>query len=204
MVSSHGAMTPQPSMHTQCHGGRISASASQRIRENRPPKPRELAAECVDVGVPHTTSIRRHESRDNMVQDTSQSPWPGLDVRQEVCRLFRELIYEPWARQGHAGTQGWHPGCTIAEIKATLVIEFDLPGVRWEDIRLEIHGRVLLIAGEYTSAARHRGHTVCHYRERHAGPFIRQLRLPYHVDRRAMGVAYIDGVFIITVPKADD
>jgi HSP20 family protein len=139
-----------------------------------------------------------------MGNDTPQSPWLGVDVRQEVCRLFRELIYEPWARQGQSGTQGWHPRCTIAEIQATLVIEFDLPGVRWEDIRLEIHGRVLLIAGEYTSAARHRGHTVCHYRERHAGPFIRQLRLPYPVDRRAMGVEYIDGVFIITVPKADD
>jgi len=139
-----------------------------------------------------------------MVQDTTQSPWPGLDVRQEVCRLFRELIYEPWARQGRSGTQGWHPRCTIAEINATLVVEIELPGVRCEDIHLEISANVLLIAGEHNTAVRHRGHTLCHYRERYSGPFIRQLLLPYHIDRRAMGVEYIHGVLIITVPKVGD
>jgi hypothetical protein len=53
-------------------------------------------------------------------------------------------------------------------------------------------------------AARRRRHTLGPYRERHAGPFLRPLRVPYPVDRRAMGVAYRDGVFIMMVPKADD
>ena len=70
-----------------------------------------------------------------MVQETVQSPWPGLDVRQEVCRLFRELIYESWTRQERSGIQEWHPRCTIAEINVTLVVEIELPGVRYEDIR---------------------------------------------------------------------
>ena len=144
------------------------------------------------------------QGRDSMEKDTPQSPWLGVDVRQEVCRLFRELIYKPWARQERSGTQEWHPQCTIAEINATLVVEIELPGVRWEDIRLEINANVLRIAGENNTTARHRGHTVCHYRERYAGPFLRQLLLPYHIDKRAMDVAYIDGVCIITVPKADD
>jgi HSP20 family protein len=139
-----------------------------------------------------------------MVEDTPQSPWPGVDVRQEVCRLFRELIYEPWTRQGQPGTQGWHPRCTIAEINAALVVEIELPGVRCDDIRLEVSSNVLLVTGEHNTAARHRGHTLCHYRERLSGPFFRQLLLPYYVDRQAMGVEYIDGVLIITVPKAGD
>jgi hypothetical protein len=56
-----------------------------------------------------------------MVEDTPPSLWPGVDVRQEVCRLFSELIYEPWTKQGRPGTQGWQPRCTIAEINAALV-----------------------------------------------------------------------------------
>jgi hypothetical protein len=41
-----------------------------------------------------------------MVEDTPQSLWPGVDVRQEVCRLFRARVNEPWTKQGRPGALG--------------------------------------------------------------------------------------------------
>lgn len=137
-----------------------------------------------------------------MSKDILHGVWPGIEVRQEVARLFRELVYERWARQGRPVSQEWHPACNVVGTEAAIVVELELPGARREDIYLAVSGNILSIASARASTERHRGHWRCHLLERHSGQFTRQILLPHPINRQAMQVEYVDGVLIVTLPSA--
>lgn len=125
---------------------------------------------------------------------------PFFPVQEEVRRLFQELIYQPWGGQGSTESGNWQPQVDMCETPGEIIVEVELPGVRREDVRIEVRGDVLHIAGErHTTAERQERN---YYRlERHHGRFERQLRLPRTVDREGIRAEFEAGILIITLPK---
>ena len=121
-------------------------------------------------------------------------------VRQEVRRLFQELIHQPWGGQGSPETGNWQPRVDMCETPEEIIVEVELPGVQREDVRIEIEGDILHITGERRTTAERQERN--YYRlERHYGRFARQLRLLSTVDRERIRAEFDAGILIITLPK---
>ncbi|WOK97385.1 hypothetical protein Cni_G06093 [Canna indica] len=83
------------------------------------------------------------------------------------------------------------------------VIKADLPGVRKEEVKVELErGGVLVISGERHRELEEKGDTW-RQMERTSGKFTRRLQLPDDAKVEAVKAFMEHGVLTITVPKAD-
>ena len=92
---------------------------------------------------------------------------------------------------------GWMPTLDIRETDDEYVVLVDLPGVKSEDVSIELVDQVLTISG--TRMAWEHGDAV--RTERPYGSFHRTLTLPQGVDADGIVADYQAGVLLLHVPK---
>ncbi|KAJ8466777.1 hypothetical protein OPV22_029329 [Ensete ventricosum] len=81
------------------------------------------------------------------------------------------------------------------------VFRADLPGLRKEEVKVEVEdGRVLQISGERSREHEEKTDTW-HRVERSRGRFLRRFRLPENAEVEQVKAAMEDGVLTVTVPK---
>lgn len=134
------------------------------------------------------------------------SPWSGLDeFRQQVERLLEE---------GQAGltAQGagyvWAPLADVRETAQAIIAQVELPGIKSEQIVVEIVDGDLVVRGErpYDRSepcedGQDAAEPVYHLLERSHGTFARRFPLPPGVDGEAVVARLADGLLTISVPK---
>jgi HSP20 family protein len=133
--------------------------------------------------------------------DYRRDPTPRfLEAQETVRRMFAEMVHQPWG--GHEATppSTWQPCCDMVETDDAIIVEIELPGMRREDVTVEVHGDRLRVAGERRLRTERQGRNF-HFVERHFGRFERQIPLPYTVDRSAIRADFSDGVLTVTLPK---
>ena len=88
------------------------------------------------------------------------------------------------------------------------LVAADLPGLKKEDIKVEIEGAQVSISAQYLSAAaatdgerQEKDGARLVYSERRAGAVARSFELPAEIDRDAASAKYEDGVLKLTLPK---
>ncbi|MCS6926202.1 MAG: Hsp20/alpha crystallin family protein [Candidatus Binatia bacterium] len=136
-----------------------------------------------------------------MAKDESWFPLPMKRLSEEVDRLFDELIYRRWGIGGPtAGAAEWAPQLDLYETETAFILEADLPGVRKQDISVEVEDGDLILQGR-RAVERVATQGNFHYRERRAGQFLRRLRLPASVDRAQIRAEFRNGVLRVTLPK---
>jgi HSP20 family protein len=81
------------------------------------------------------------------------------------------------------------------------VLVAELPGVKKEDLDIQVRGDTLRIQGKKTIA--HDEGASVHRRERSAGQFDRTLTLPAEVDAAKVAAQYRDGVLTLRLPRAE-
>ncbi|EJD54006.1 HSP20-like chaperone [Auricularia subglabra TFB-10046 SS5] len=83
----------------------------------------------------------------------------------------------------------------------TVTATFELPGLKKEDVLLDVHQGRLTVSGRVaeTSKEHARGYVV---RERRAGKFMRQFVLPAGVKPEDVKTSLSDGVLTVTWPKS--
>jgi HSP20 family protein len=114
-----------------------------------------------------------------------------------VNRLFSNLFDTP---TGAAPARRWTPATDLAETADAYVLRADLPGLRPEDVTIELENRVLSISGERRAETTENG-AGYHRVERSFGAFRRSLTLPAGVDAEAITASFDQGVLTVTVPK---
>ena len=127
---------------------------------------------------------------------------PFIPVQEEVRRLFHELIHQPWGTRSSPPAQLWHPHVDMCETAEAIIVEVEIPGVRREDIHLEVEGDMLRITGERRTHTEQQGRNY-HRVERSHGRFERQLLLPMSVDRHGIHAEFDAGLLTITLPKKE-
>ena len=122
-----------------------------------------------------------------------------IHVSREVERLFDEMIHRPWGFCREM--RGWNPSVDLYEMDDAFMLEADLPGVKLDDVKVEIENSDLLLQGSRALEETHR-HGHFHTMERSSGHFIRRLKLPESVDASQIKVEFYEGVLRVTIPKA--
>ena len=83
------------------------------------------------------------------------------------------------------------------------VFKADLPGLKKEEVKVEIEeGRVLQISGERSREKEDKGDTW-HRMERSSGRFLRRFRLPENAKVEQVKASMENGVLTVTVPKEE-
>lgn len=121
-----------------------------------------------------------------------------LRLADAVNRLFDESVVNP---------QMLNP--TVAALPVDVVANGDdyvitaaVPGLRAEDLHLEVLGETVTIRGEVTAEEEHKqGDWLL--RERRFGKFARTLTLPTEVDGAKAEASIENGVLTLRLPKAE-
>jgi len=119
-------------------------------------------------------------------------------LRHEVDRLFDTLIHTAWGAK--PGAALWAPAVDLAEGPDRFVLEFDVPGVRLEDLSITASGRSLRVEGSRQCTRRgtsERQHLV----ERAWGHFARTFQLPDDADLDSLRASLSEGVLTIEIPR---
>ena len=92
------------------------------------------------------------------------------------------------------------PSVDVKETEEGYLFNFDLPGMKKEDINVEINGNQLIVSGERKSEVED-DKDGYHRIERSYGSFKRSFQLPDSVDSDKVEGTYKDGVLQLTVAK---
>ena len=96
----------------------------------------------------------------------------------------------------------WTPRTDIMESDKEVTIDVELPGMKKEDIKVEVKNGMLSITGErkqenkYESAESTRT-------ERYYGKFERAFSLPETIDDGKISAEYKDGILTLKMPKTE-
>ena len=96
----------------------------------------------------------------------------------------------------------WHPAVDVLESKDSYLIHAELPGMKREDIKVEVKDRALVLSGERKSEKPAEGIEYRHT-ERVPAKFWRSFTLPETVKQDGIEASYKDGVLEIRVPKVE-
>jgi HSP20 family protein len=94
----------------------------------------------------------------------------------------------------------WSPLADVTENEDAYLVEVDLPGVKRDDITIDLVGNELVVAGELKEKER-RG--LLRHRTRRIGQFSYRVTLPDGVDADKVDASLNDGVLTIRVPKSE-
>src|SRR5690606_8051515 len=72
------------------------------------------------------------------------APWRELeDVSSRLARFFDEGV-----SSGNTGGGSWMPAVNVSETKDSLVLTAELPGMKEENVSIELENNVLTISGD--------------------------------------------------------
>ena len=97
--------------------------------------------------------------------------------------------------------EGWYPQIDVFERDNRLVTKIDLPGMKKEDVKVEVTDGHLTISGERKYETKEDKDNVFRS-EREYGSFYRAVPLPAGVKLDDVKASFNDGVLEVTVPLA--
>jgi len=130
---------------------------------------------------------------------------PGRDlmgIQGEMNRLFDDFFGMPRKAEDQDRLH-WTPRVNIEEVKDRFEITAELPGLKKEDVKIEVKDRVLTLTGEKKIENEGTERNVYLY-ERAYGRFCRTFTLPDNVDADKIDAEFKDGLLKIDVPKTEE
>jgi HSP20 family protein len=115
------------------------------------------------------------------------------DPRLAPFRMMDELL-RGWS-PNQAG--GFTPMLDVRETDEEYLVLVDLPGVRSDEVAIEVSDQVLSVSGSRAPVETGEAQLS----ERPHGSFVRTLTLPQGVDEEKIVANYSDGVLELHVPK---
>ncbi|MCC7416769.1 MAG: Hsp20/alpha crystallin family protein [Acidobacteria bacterium] len=132
-------------------------------------------------------------------------PDPFAALRKMTSELDR--VFDDWPSFGWPSLRSvagrppaaWSPKIDVFEKNGRLVTKIDLPGVKKEDVSVEVADGQLALSGERKHEAEEK--TDDFYRtEREYGSFYRRVPLPDGVNVDDVKATFADGVLEVSVP----
>jgi len=130
-------------------------------------------------------------------------PFDGLTrFQSRINELFDEAF--SGSRMSPATTPGWwYPPVDILESRDAYLIRAELPGMKKEDVSLQVQDSTLTLSGERRFDEPATG-VEYHRIERAAGKFSRSFYLPQTVKQDGISATFKNGILEVHVPKAEE
>lgn len=94
------------------------------------------------------------------------------------------------------------PSLDFSETDDAYQIRMNVPGVKAEEVNIEVVGNEIRISGEHKEEKEEKGRTY-HRVERRTGSFARSLTLPAAVKQDKVAAECKDGILTVTLPKVE-
>ncbi len=119
--------------------------------------------------------------------------------------LFADFFDEFFKSDLLPSTGKLSPAVDITEEKEKYVVKADMPGMKQEEVKVEVDDGVLRIYGERKSEREEKDEAKkYHYYERSYGSFERRFVLPRDADAEKIDAKYENGVLTVFVPKTEE
>jgi HSP20 family protein len=122
------------------------------------------------------------------------SRWDPFAELAELRSRFDRVMEE----SGDSGRE-WSPAIDMKREDGQLVVRADVPGIKPDEIAIEVDQGVLTLSGKHEEAKEETGEHFIR-RERHYGAFSRRMALPEGVDPKKIKATTHDGVLDVTIP----
>jgi HSP20 family protein len=129
--------------------------------------------------------------------------WEPLSELEQVNERLRRILDQTFGDFGLSSlvseVASWSPPVDVEETDDAYVLEAELPGVKREDVDIEVAGNELAISGEIKEKER-KG--VLRRRTRRTGRYEYRVSLPDQVEGDKIDADLNDGVLSVRVPKS--
>ena len=123
-----------------------------------------------------------------------------MTLREAMDHLFDDAFTRPL----RLGNGHWSmPTVDMYQTDNEIVVKAAIPGVKADDVQINVTGEVLTIKGEKRSE-REEKEANYHVVERNYGSFSRSLKLPAAVELDKIEAKYDKGVLTVTCPKKEE
>jgi len=122
-----------------------------------------------------------------------------MTLREAMDRLFDDAFTRPLSLR-----DGWSaPAIDMYQTEDEVVVRAALPGLKPDDVQINITGDVLHIKGEM-KYEEEKKEKAWHMREQRWGAFERSVALPIDVVADKAKAEFENGVLTVTLPKAEE
>ncbi len=122
-----------------------------------------------------------------------------MTLREAMDHLFDDAFTRPLTLR-----DGWSaPAIDMYQTDDEIIVKASLPGVKADDVQINITGEILTIKGETKQVEEKRG-KAWHVREQRWGAFERAIALPTEVVSDKAKAEFENGILTITLPKAEE
>lgn len=117
--------------------------------------------------------------------------------------LLKGFFVRPMTYEGQPAAPG-RIRMDVSEKDGAYVVYAEIPGVKKEDIQVNIDGDQVSISAEARGETEAKENERVLHRERYYGKVARAFRLGTDIDQAAANAKYADGVLELTLPKKAD
>lgn len=123
---------------------------------------------------------------------TRWDPFTELsELRSRFDRIFDEFA--------GGRERAWTPAIDVVRENGNLVVRADVPGIKPEEVKVEVEDDILTVSGEHEERTEEKGKQYMR-RERRYGSFSRSMALPPGVDAKKITASTHHGVIELTIP----
>jgi len=135
---------------------------------------------------------------------TRWSPWKELEeMEKRLSTIFgRAPVAASGDKKEAITVAEWSPLVDITEDDKEYLVKAELPEMKKEEIKINVHEDVLSISGERKYEKEEKGKKY-HRVERAYGSFVRSFTLPEDADGSKINAEYKEGVLKIHLPKSE-
>lgn len=126
-----------------------------------------------------------------------------MTLREAMDRLFDDAFTRPFSLTREGGSTWSSPAIDMYQTDNDVVVKADLPGIKADEVQINVNGDVLTIKGE-TKQQDEKKDKSWHIREHRRGAFERSIRLPSGVIADRANADFDNGVLTITLPKSEE
>lgn len=132
------------------------------------------------------------------------SPWKELEeMEKRLSTIFaRPPISTDGEKKEAISVTEWSPLVDITEDDKEYVVKAEIPEMKKEDIKINVHDDVLTVSGERKYEKEEKGKKF-HRIERAYGSFMRSFTLPEDADGAKVSAEYKDGMLKVHLPKCE-
>jgi len=117
--------------------------------------------------------------------------------------MFNEAFASSKDFEDEVSMSAWRPAVDIFDTDNAIVIKAELPGIKKDNVSIDVKGNVLTIKGERSFDKEIKEENY-YRKERSFGKFQRSFTLPEAVNPEAIKANFKNGVLEIEVPKPEE